>query len=173
MHKSSVREIQPTDIPLVINYWRNSPPSFLEALGVDLSKIPSETELKKMLMTQITTPYEEKQSFCMIWVFENQAVGHSNINKIQFGDHAFMHLHLWDDSIRKKGLGSEFVKLTIPYFFKLFKLKKLFCEPYSKNPAPNKTLARCGFKLIDTYTCVPGSINFEQEVNLWTLENVT
>ena len=41
--------------------------------------------------------------------------------------------------------------------------------PYALNPAPNKTLGRAGFSFSRHYIGTPGSINFEQEVNVWEM----
>ena len=54
----------------------------------------------------------------IIWQIDNKAVGHSNVNNIKFGESATMHLHLWERSKRKSGLGLEFLKMTIPLYFK-------------------------------------------------------
>jgi hypothetical protein len=49
-------------------------------------------------------------------------------------------------------------------------LKKLFCEPYALNPAPNKTLEKIGFEFVKEYITTPGWINFEQPVKLWMMD---
>ena len=59
--------------------------------------------------------------------------------------------------------------MTIPYFFKNCRLKKLICEPYAFNTAPNKTLPKIGFEYIKTHRTVPGVVSSEQDVCLWEL----
>ena len=111
-----------------------------------------------------------KRSFIIFSGFlDNQPIGHSNINQIKFGNTATMHLHLWDSATRKKGLGIQFLRMTVPYYFKKFNLKKLICEPYSKNVAPNKVLKKLGFEWVRTYDTTPGQINFHQTVNRYEL----
>ena len=68
-----------------------------------------------------------------------------------------------------RGMGVEFVRLSINYFFNNYKLQKLYCEPYAFNPAPNKTLAKAGFRFVKNYRTTPGWLNFEQEVCLWEM----
>lgn len=167
--KLSVREIQQQDIEPLTNYWVKGAPEYLIGMGVDLQKLPSQEEFAMMLNCQLNTPLKEKKSYCIIWLEDGIAVGHSNINKIIFGEEAYMHLHLWNIKSRKKGNGSAFLKLTFPFYFKNYQLKKLYCEPYALNPAPNKTLKKAGFIFIKKHTCVPGPLNFEQEVNLWEM----
>lgn len=165
----SVRELQESDIDLIINYWTEADDRYLQSMGVDLSKMPSEPEWKAMLLQQLQTPIEQKQSYCMIWLVNGRPIGHSNVNKIQFGKEAYMHLHIWEPAIRKKGYGSRFIKMTVPHFFEKLQLRTLYCEPYALNSAPNKTLERAGFSFVKEYTTIPGSINFEQPVKLWAL----
>ena len=165
----SVREMQETDVQQIIEYWLDAKVSFLTNMGVDVKKIPSEDEWRKMLLEQLNKPLNEKQSYCIIWLIEGVPAGHSNVNKIIFGEEAFMHLHLWESTVRRKGYGVKLVKKTLPYFFSRLQLKKLYCEPYALNPAPNNTLEKIGFSFVKRYVTTPGWLNFEQEVNRWEL----
>jgi RimJ/RimL family protein N-acetyltransferase len=165
----SVREIQASDIPLITQYWMGAEPDFLLAMGVDLAKMPMEHEWQDMLNEQLNTPHPHKKSWCMIWLIDGEPSGHSNINKIIPGEEAYMHLHLWKSNSRKRGTGAELVKMTVPYFFKTYDLKRLYCEPYAKNDAPNNTLRKAGFEFVRQEITIPGWLNFEQPVNLWVM----
>jgi RimJ/RimL family protein N-acetyltransferase len=162
-----VRELQNSDIPKIISYWLNSDPEFMKGMGVDVTKIPGETEWILMLEEQLSQDYKDKRSYCLIWEIDGQPIGHSNVNKIIFGTEAYMHLHIWYPEFRNKGLGLQFVKLGLPLFFKNMELQKIYCEPYALNPAPNKTIEKAGFTFIKEYITTPGSLNFEQKVKLW------
>ena len=165
----SVREMQLTDIELIVQYWLGADKTFLEGMGADIKKIPAREEWINMLTQQLHQSYNNKQSYCLIWVQNGLPIGHSNVNKIDFGKEAYMHLHLWNASVRKKGMGAELVKMGLPFFFNNLELQKLYCEPYAFNPAPNKTLQKVGFTFLKKYTTTPGWLNFEQEINLWVL----
>ena len=166
----SVREMLKADIDLIIQYWLNADNIFLKKLGVDVNKMPSKDEWVKMLSEQLGKLYKEKQSYCIIWLADDKPVGHSNVNKIVFGEEAYMHLHIWNNDIRKKGFGTAFIKKTLPYFFKNLQLKKIYCEPNALNNGPNKTLEKAGFKFVKNHITTPGWLNFEQPVNLWEIE---
>lgn len=165
----SVRELEAGDIGSIIRYWLESDAAFLEGMGVDLKKMPERSEWEAMLQAQLSQSYEEKKSYCLIWLIDGVPSGHSNINKIVFGKEAYMHLHLWQSAARQKGMGSALVKQSLPWFFEKMHLEKLYCEPYALNPAPNKTLEKIGFERVDTRVTTPGWINFEQTVHLWEL----
>ena len=165
----SVREIQKSDIDLLVSYWLESDEAHHAGMGVDPTKIPDEKTWRLMLSKQLNQPYKEKLSYCIIWEVDGKAMGHCNINPVVFGEEAFIHLHLWKSDVRKKGIGTELVKMTLPYFFNNMQLKKIYCEPYALNPAPNNTLPKLGFEFVKEYTTIPGAINFEQPVRRWEL----
>lgn len=165
----SVRALNEQDIAPLTDYWLHAEASFLEGMGVDLSKMPSREQWEASLKEQLSQSIPDKKSYCIIWEVDGVAVGHSNINKIQYGKEAFMHLHLWQTALRQKGIGLELVKMTLPFFFENYELETLFCEPYAQNPAPNKTMEKLGFEFQRTYVTTPGWLNFEQPVNLWAL----
>lgn len=165
----SVREIQASDIGSLVDYWISSDKLHLTNMGVDLNKLPPPEELAGTLLKHIQTPLEQRVSYCVIWEVNNQPVGHSNTNPTHFGKEAFMHLHLWNQGARSKGIGSRLLELTLPHFFETLMLKDLYCQPYALNPPPNKTLEKAGFEFVKEYITVPGSVNFEQPVKLWHL----
>ena len=165
----AVREILPEDVDALVNYWLHSDPEFMRGMGVDLTKLPKREVLEKMLSSQLSQVYTEKQSYAMIWLIDQKPVGHCNVNKIEFGKSAYMHLHLWHSEHRQKGLGSALVKLCLPHFFEKLKLETIYCEPYALNPSPNKTLAKLGFTFEREYITTPGYLNFEQPVKRWSL----
>ena len=169
----SVREIELRDIEHLEDYWLNSEPAFMIGMGVDLKKLPTREGLRKMLSEQIETPYELKDSYALIWEINGKEAGHSSVNKIIFGKEAYMHLHLWKGYYRKKGLGTELVKKSLPFYFENLKLEQLVSEPYALNPAPNRTLEKIGFEFDKRYVTVPGWLNFEQEVNRWRMTRDT
>lgn len=165
----TIREITQADIPLLLDYWFTAEHEFLAGMGVDVTRLPDRADFGKMLEGQILTPYPEKRAYALIWLLEGQPVGHSNLNPIVFGEHAWMHLHMWKAANREKGLGEQFIRLCLPEYFSHFNLREIYCEPYALNPAPHKVVEKVGFTFEKEYTTVPGSINFEQPVKRWVL----
>ncbi len=167
-----VREITEEDIDLIADYWLKSDPDFLISMGVDLNKLPSREHLSEILATQIKLPDPKKASLALIAQIKGIAGGHCNVNNIVFGKEATMHLHLWQSKNRMKGHGTQMVCRSLPIFFERLKLETIWCEPYAINPAPNRTLDRIGFEFVKKYVTIPGSLNFEQEVNRYKLTKV-
>ncbi len=167
--KLNIRPLEENDIQRLSDYWLGSTDEHLVSMGVDLGKRPTKEEFKIMLSHQLTLPDNKKQSYALIWEVDGKPIGHSNVNKIVFGEEAYMHLHIWDGQYRKSGYGSKLVELSLKPFFNTLNLKRIMCEPFALNLAPNKTLKRLGFIFEKTYKTIPGSINFEQDVNRWVM----
>ena len=171
MHKNklSVREAQEKDIQLIATYWFDAEPEYLKDLGVDTTKMPTYEQFCSMLGAQLLLPYEEKRAYALIWEADGEAIGHSNLNPVTYGEEAFMHIHIWNKENRQKGYGFDLIKMSLPLYFKNFNLKNLNCEPYALNPAPNKMLQKLGFDFVKEYVTTPGSITFEQPVKRWEM----
>jgi RimJ/RimL family protein N-acetyltransferase len=168
--KLNVREIQLDDIEKIVDYFVNADTEFLKGMGADKRKLPKRKEWVQKLKSEFKKVNKNKEFYYIIWLLDDQPIGHSNINKIEFKNIATMHLHLWKSDKRKNGFGLDFLRLTIPYYFKNFGLKKLVCEPSSENVAPNRVLRKLGFEFVKTYDTTPGWINFHQTVNRYELK---
>jgi RimJ/RimL family protein N-acetyltransferase len=165
----SVRQVQESDFEKIVDYFLNADGDFLITMGVDISNLPSKEDWLKILSDDLQKDLKTKRFFYIIWLLNDEPIGHCNINKIIFGKEAFMHLHIWKRNARKNGMGFDLLKMTLPYYFKLFQLQYLFCEPSALNPAPNKILEKTGFEFMKQYDTIPGWINFHQTVNCWQL----
>lgn len=165
----NVRDLQKQDIPAIASYWSDSDPEFLKSMGVDLAKLHTKEKFTYMLEEQLKSPLKEKNSYALIWEVDGNDIGHCNVDKINFGKEAFLHLHIWKNDFRRKGVGSELLRRSLPYFFENLHLKNIYSEPYALNPAPHNALERVGFEFEKEYTSTPGYINFEQAVKRWRL----
>ena len=165
----SVRDADESDYKNIIGYFINSATEYLHGMGVDPSLLPEENIWLEQILRSHHVPENKKEIFYLIWLLDETPIGHSNINRSKFGDHAYMHLHMWENSKRKSGLGFELLKKCIPIYFHRFQLQMLNCEPFAHNIGPNKTLARLGFDFVKEYHGKPGLISFPQSVNQWQM----
>lgn len=165
----SVKELTSTEIPLLLDYWYTASDEHLIRMGVVPAKMQKREEFEAVLKKQLSLSFKEKPSYCIIWLLNNEAVGHCNVNSITFGEEANMHLHLWRSDLRQKGMGVEFIKLSLPFFFNNLQLKKLFCEPNAHNVAPNKAIVKAGFRFVKKFIGKPGYFSDDQELNQYEL----
>lgn len=164
-----VRELREEDIEMIVNYWCETDDEYMIKMGIDLSKLPAKDQMRLALTQQFNLPVEKRQSYALVGVIKGDPVGHCNVNPIDFGQSANMHLHIWSIEHRRKGLGTKLVRQSLPWFFQNLKLRTLICEPYALNPAPHKTLAKLGFKKVKEYITIPGSLANKQPVIRWEM----
>lgn len=153
----------------VVDYFLNADDAYLRGMGVDPALLPDRDVWIGNLVADLDRDDRDKKTFYVAWIHNGVPVGHSNINKIVYGEEAFIHLHMWRPELRNAGTGAEFFKRSAQMFIERFKLKRLVCEPWAENPAPNRVLLKAGFTLVRSYRTVPGPIQQEQEVNRYEL----
>lgn len=164
-----VRELKPTETELIVDYFLNSTPEYMTGMGVDYKKLPKREEWIQLIEADFKKEIIDRELYYLLWLIDGKPVGHSNINKIKYGESAFMHLHLWESNKRQKGIGSSFLKSSVPHYFNTFELKELFCDAFHLNPAPHKTIEKVGFEFVKEYEAIPGWINFYQKVYRWKM----
>lgn len=165
-----VREIKKTEIQILIEYFYGASPEHLERMGVDPTRLPSRKRWTAYYESELTKPYEQRETVQVIWLADNVPVGISTADTIRFGESAKMHLHVLRSEDRHLGIGTNCVRQSAEYYFTKLKLKKLTCEPNAFNIAPNRTLQKAGFKYLKTHKTVPNRLNYHQAVTKWVME---
>ncbi|HEY5412226.1 MAG TPA: GNAT family protein [Caulobacteraceae bacterium] len=155
---------------LIISYFHQSTPEHLELLGVDPTRLPTQEAWQNEYQIDFARPIDQRRVLQLSWLSNDQPIGFSTCNKIVYGDHASMHLHILEPGRRQLGAGAECVRQSIEIYFDRLKLRTLLCEPNAFNVSPNRTLQKAGFKYAKTHMTVPGPINFHQAVTRWVIE---
>lgn len=165
-----VREMKVEEIDLIINYFHRSTPEHLETMGVDPTRLPSPEAWRDRYQRQYGLPTDQRATLLLIWLDDDQPCGFSTSDKIVYGDHAFMHLHVVDPEGRRRGVGAQCVRQSVEIYFERLRLRTLYSEPNAFNVAPNRSLQKAGFKYIKTHMTVPGLLNYHQAVTRWAIE---
>ena len=166
---ANARPMLPAEASLIIDYFHNATPEFLDSLGVDPAKLPPRETWRAHYDREFGLPIAQRKSFLVLWTLGETPLGFSTADKIVIGEQAFMHLHIFDRGRRQQGLGATLVRQTADIYFDTLRVGALYCEPYAFNVAPNRTLQKAGFKYVMTHETVPGPLNFHQPVNRWVL----
>jgi RimJ/RimL family protein N-acetyltransferase len=170
MDKPVARLMELSEVDVIIDYFHQASPEFLNRLGVDPVKLPEPARWRAHYAHEFSLPVEKRKSLLVLWLAGGEPIGFSTADKIKLGEEAYMHLHITRPELRRAGAGTELVKQTARIYFDTLKIRRLFCEPYALNDAPNRTLQRAGFRFVKTHETVPGPLNFHQAVTRWMLE---
>ena len=165
-----VREMRVDEVGLIIDYFHGSAPEHLEVLGVDPARLPDRDRWRARYEHDYVQQRPERVTMLVLWALDGAAVGFSTCDRIVYGEHAFMHLHIVDPARRAVGLGAAAVARSVDLYFEELALQRLFCEPNAFNVAPNRTLQRVGFQYVKTHMTVPGPLNYHQAVTRWQFE---
>jgi RimJ/RimL family protein N-acetyltransferase len=166
----TVREMQLSEVSMRINYFHDASDEHLGLLGVDRSLLPTRQAWRTFYEEDYARPVRDRVNYSLVWQRGEQVVGFSSTDRIDFGNEAFMHLHIVGAELRNTGLGTQFVRLSAQAYFEGLELERLFCEPNAFNVAPNRTLQRAGFRYLFTHHAQPSSINFPQVTTRWVLD---
>jgi RimJ/RimL family protein N-acetyltransferase len=166
----TVREMRPDEVHIRIDYFHRASDADLLVLGVDRARLPSPRAWQESYEEDHSRSLEERSGYALLWMLDHVVVGFSTADEIVLGQEARMHLHIVDANRRRRGLGTQFVRLSAKEYFAVFDLQRLFCEPNALNVAPNRTLQRAGFRYVLSRECTPSPINFPQVTTRWVLE---
>ena len=85
---TEIREFVESDIATIVDYFLQADAAFLRGMGADKDKLPSREKWIQKLTTELDKPYPTKKYHYIIWLRDGQAVGHSNVNHINYGESA-------------------------------------------------------------------------------------
>lgn len=166
----NVRPMDLTEVRLIIDYFHRASPEHLARLGVDPKRLPDAATWEAHYAREFARPAESRKSFLVVWEAGEGPFGFSTVDKIVYGQEAYMHLHIIRPELRRSGFGAHCVRKSAKLYFETFRLQRLFCEPNAFNVAPNRTLQRAGFTYVMTHETIPGPLNHRQAVTRWVLE---
>lgn len=157
------------DVESVVRYWTEAPPEHLARMGVDPKRIPDAKLMRSGMRAALAIPESVRSAFTFIWEVDGRSVGAATLKRIEPGCRADIHLHMWESSDRRRGLGRFLFALSALEGMERFRLEKLACEPNARNEAPNGMLRKLGLPLVRTYRTSPSELTYEQEVNRYEM----
>jgi len=165
-----VRPLRLDEVEIRIAYFHDASDEYLLKLGADRTLLPSRADWLAFYEEDFARPLPERETYNLAWELDGRLVGFSSTDHIEFGEQAFMHLHIVEAPNRRRGLGTEFVRLSVEEYFRALELTRLFCQPNAYNVAPNRTLQRAGFRYVFSAEMQPSTINFLQPITRWVIE---
>ncbi|HTT93282.1 MAG TPA: GNAT family protein [Solirubrobacterales bacterium] len=165
-----VRPMRLDEVGFRIDYFHDASDEYLRKLGVERALLPRRADWLAYYEEDFARPLAERETYNLAWELDGRLVGFSSTDHIEFGEQAFMHLHIVEAPRRRRGLGTEFVRRSVEEYFRALALKRLFCQPNAYNAAPNRTLQRAGFRYVFSAEMEPSTINFVQPITRWVIE---
>ncbi|MEO0336450.1 MAG: GNAT family protein [Pseudomonadota bacterium] len=146
----TVRDLDFSDIPFVLDYWYESDPNFLTGMGVDLTKLGGKEEFHASLSKRIESSQslpEPNMSALMICEDE-RPVGFHTISPLTVGESGVFHAHVFDSSMRGRGIGLRSYPLACQVFMNRFSLEKILFKTPLQNKAAIRVKEKLGLKSV-------------------------
>jgi hypothetical protein len=145
-----VRDLHEDEIHLVLKYWFHSPPGFIKSMGVDFSKMPNESDMEKNLVVKLSENKKLKESKlnALTILYNKKPVGFHTINPLIEGESGIFHAHIWEEKMRRRGLGLKTYPLACRIFLDRFELKRILFKTPSKNIGPIRVKEKLGIRCI-------------------------
>ena len=146
----SVRDLSEGDIPFVIDYWFHSPPGFIESLGADPAKLPSEAEFAESLRKRVLINEELKHSKLnsLAILHNGEFVGFHNLNPLTEGDFGVFHAHISRPDFRRRGVAECSYPHACRIFFQRFGLKRILFKTPVQNTGAIRVKEKLGIRFL-------------------------
>jgi hypothetical protein len=115
--KLTVRQMAINEVGIRIDYFHSASKDYLNKLGVDPAKLPSKDDWLRQYEMDAAQPLEKRLNVQLLWLGDDQPIGFSSADRIEFGEQANMHMHILDARNRKSGFGAECVRLSAALYF--------------------------------------------------------
>ena len=146
----ALRDLTLQDVPLVLNYWFRSKPGFIESLGVDPNKMPTELQMATNLVGVLekNSLLPESKLHALVITYDNEPVGFHTVNPITEGETAIFHAHIFKSELRGKGLAYYSYPLACNLFIKRFNLKKILFKTPIQNIGALRVKEKLGIRYV-------------------------
>jgi len=98
----NVRPMQLEEVSVVIDYFHRASAEHLETLGVDPTRLPDPSKWRQLYEHEYSQPLERRGSFMVLWELEGRPMGFSTVDRLKYGEEAYMHLHVIDPALYRR-----------------------------------------------------------------------
>ncbi|MNS64575.1 hypothetical protein D3C72_977090 [compost metagenome] len=145
-----IRDLELGDLQHILNYWFHSPEGFVESMGVDLAKMPTESEMNEHLTKrlQVNATLEKSRLNALVILHDNRPIGFHTLVPFTEGESGVFHAHIWQADMRKKGVGYHSYPKACLLFMERFKLQKIIFKTPEQNIGAIKVKEKLGIRCI-------------------------
>jgi RimJ/RimL family protein N-acetyltransferase len=143
--RGCVRELADPDLPALVRYWHESPPEYLESMGVDLRKLASPAATEARFRDALPGALGPQRHVALAIDVLDRFVAYTNayLDDRRVG-HA--HVHVLDPALRRRGLGSQLFRRVLGLYFEHFRVTELALQTHADNPAIERLLQSFGLQ---------------------------
>jgi RimJ/RimL family protein N-acetyltransferase len=136
---AGLRDLNPADLPAIVDYWLLSPEEHLAFMGVDRLRLGSEEDLRRRFLNAIRTSDPTQSTVSLGITLDQRLVGYTLLNRYS-EDVNYSHWHIIVSHLRAKGLSTALYPSRIKAYFDLAPISQLIHQTRTRNVGVNRML---------------------------------
>jgi hypothetical protein len=136
---AELRDLTPSDLPAIVDYWLLSTAEYLALMGVDRQRLGSEEDIRKRFLNAIRTGDPGQTSIGLGITFEHRLVGYTLLNRYS-EDVNYSHWHIIVANLRALGLSTALYPYRIKTYFDVAPISLLIHQTRTRNLGVNRML---------------------------------
>jgi hypothetical protein len=146
----SVRDLSVDDVPSIANFWFQSPHGFVERMGVDPSKLPSEEDMRRSLIEKCEANLllPKSKLNALVVLYKDEPIGFHTLFPFTEGESGMFHAHIWNINRRGRGIAQHSYIRAARVFMERFALKKILYKTPIQNIGAIRVKEKLGIRCI-------------------------
>lgn len=136
---AGLRDLTPTDVPAIIDYWLLSPNEHLDFMGVDRQLLGSKEDIQARFLSAIRTSDPSQSHIALGITLDERLVGYSLLNRYS-EDVNYSHWHIIDSELRGVGVSTALYPYRVKAYFDLAPMRQLIHQTRTRNVGVNRML---------------------------------
>lgn len=139
-----VGDLEPGDVEHIVRYWYDSPPDYLQSIGVARERLPSRRKMQEALALKLAR--RETAPTILIIRLGGEGVGVHELTHIEPAVSAVMHAHIWHEEDRRRGIGVVSYVRAMERFFAAHRFERIVFETPRANQGANRLKQKLGIE---------------------------
>jgi hypothetical protein len=136
---AGLRDLTPTDVPAIIDYWLLSPDEHLDFMGVDRQLLGSKEDIRARFLSAIRTGDPSQSHIALGITLDERVVGYSLLNRYS-EDVNYSHWHIIKSELRGVGISTALYPHRVNAYFDLAPMRQLIHQTRTRNVGVNRML---------------------------------
>jgi hypothetical protein len=138
---AGLRDLTPTDVPAIVDYWLLSPSEHLDFMGVDRQLLGSKEDIQARFLSAIRTGDPNQSHIALGITLDERLVGYSLLNRYS-EDVNYPHWHIINSELRGVGVSTALYPYRVKAYFDLAPMRQLIHQTRTRNVGVNRMLDR-------------------------------
>lgn len=136
---ASLRDIETSDVPAIVDYWLSMPQDSLAFMGIDRQRLGPHDEIHRRFSNAIRTGDANQPNITLGIALDDRLVGYTLLNRYS-AEVNYSHWHIIVPALRAKGLSTALYPHRIKAYFELAPIAQLIHQTRTRNLGVNRML---------------------------------